>query len=229
MLSFLKNIAKDLLSIVYPDLCLCCLEEEKFKTGHFCLACQSEIPYISDQQATTAALIGKVALPKTITGTFALMYYYKESISQKVLHQIKYKNNPELAIALGKELGLKNVDFLPKTAILIPIPLHPKRKHKRGYNQSYKIAQGIAETTQLEVDNTILRRVINNPSQTKRSLTERQQLMRDTYVVNKSKNIETAILVDDVITTGSTLAACYQLLEEMGVSKVYIATVAITV
>lgn len=229
MLTSIRHIANDLITILFPNLCVNCLKSEPFQGEQFCLSCLSKIPFIEDQKAVEASLIGKKSLPKDLSSQFALMYYYKKSISQNILHEIKYKDNPRLAQALGEELARRYLKRWPKDAILVPVPLHPKRRYKRGYNQAKKIAEGISKVTQLPIDDRIIKRVLNNTSQTQKSLEERKELLKDTYAIRKKVNYEKVILVDDVVTTGATISACYNLLKSIDIGEVHLATVAITV
>jgi ComF family protein len=99
---------------------------------------------------------------------------------------------------------------LKPVELIVPVPLHPKKEKLRGYNQAEIIAKGLSETTGLPVSTNNLIRVVYNPTQTKRSKTQRWENVKDIFKVTNPLLFERKhlLLVDDVITTGSTLEAC---------------------
>ena len=112
------------------------------------------------------------------------------------------------------------------------VPLHPKRLHKRGFNQSMKIAEGMQKILDLPIDEKLLSRKIYNESQTKRSKEERKEILNKTFAINPQMLLccyQEVILVDDVITTGSTLSACHEQIRKTQIENVSIATLTITV
>ena len=146
-----------------------------------------------------------------------------------MMHQLKYKNRKDVGLWFGekiaKEIGLSNrfkeIDWI------VPIPLHPKKEFKRGYNQSLLIAEGIKTCTKWEVKNA-LERIDNTESQTKKTKYDRWLNVGSSFRINPqidptNKNI---LLIDDVITTGATLEACVHVLLNAGVKSVSVATVA---
>jgi ComF family protein len=112
-------------------------------------------------------------------------------------------------------------------AELVPVPLHPQKKILRGYNQSELIADGIASTTGMPVNNLALFREVNKTSQTRKSRSERWEEIQHDFIaesnVVKGKNL---ILVDDVCTTGATVEACALTLLNAGASSVGLLTLA---
>ena len=101
-------------------------------------------------------------------------------------------------------------EFISSIDLIVPVPLHPKRLKIRGYNQSELIARGMSEVTEISVSSSNLIRSIYNPTQTKRSRTQRWENVKDIFElrnINEFAN-KHVLLVDDVITTGSTIEAC---------------------
>ena len=136
---------------------------------------------------------------------------------------------PSLGIKLGRAYAedLKNSVY-SHCHIIIPVPLHNSRKKKRGYNQSELIAIGISEILNIPVFTDILTRSINNPTQTDKHRFERWENVSDIFSISNPEQIEGQhiLLVDDVVTTGSTLEACAkELLSVKGV-RVSIAVLA---
>lgn len=143
-------------------------------------------------------------------------YFVKGGSIQKLVHELKYRNNPSIGIYIGELCGMEFVSQQAFTDIdyLLPIPLHPKRLSKRGYNQALMIARGISTQTQIPIMEDNLIRVIDNPSQTKNSRFARWTNSEGIFDL-KNKNMlinKHVLLVDDIITTGSTIETCARLL-----------------
>ena len=167
-----------------------------------------------------------------IDQTFALFFFEKTKTTQKVLFHLKYKNNPAVGKYFGGEIakriqlndGFKDVD------IFIPVPLHPKKEFTRGYNQSEALATGISQVFGVEMDKHSVKRVQHGVSQTKKSRFERWNSIQSTFKVNDSiKKYKHIVLVDDVITTGSTIEVIASAIREIHPSvKISVVTLAIT-
>ena len=144
-------------------------------------------------------------------------------------YDLKYKSKKEIGIELGRLLGnninesehFKDIDYI------VPVPLHPKKKLIRGYNQSMCIAKGISEIMNVEADDNTLVRNVHTQTQTKKNRIERWQNVKDIFELKSDKFKDKHILlVDDVITTGSTIEACaLKLLEQT--DKLSIASLAV--
>ena len=113
--------------------------------------------------------------------------------------------------------------------LLLPVPLHPRKKKKRGYNQSEWIARGLNSLLQLPIDTTSLRRIKETDTQTNKPTYERWQNVQDIFSVVAPKELEGKhiLLIDDVITTGSTIGACAEALLTVPGVRVSILAVAI--
>jgi ComF family protein len=149
----------------------------------------------------------------SLVGTFALLHFYKNSSTQKILHALKYANKPETGIILGKEIGhkIKDLEFKSDADVLIPVPLHPKKQFARGYNQSEQLAKGISEITGIPTDNRFIGKLQHTSSQTRRGRFSRWDNVSGNFGLNKIKSSYKHILIiDDVITTGATLEAMIQ-------------------
>jgi ComF family protein len=142
----------------------------------------------------------------------AFSYYNKGSRIRKLIHNMKYNGIREIGYDLGRLYGLslKTSGFINDIDIIIPVPLHPMKKRIRGFNQSETISMGIADTTHLPVDLKSLARVLVSATQTKRSRYERWTNVEGIFQVLDSQTImgKHVLLVDDVITTGSTIESC---------------------
>ena len=146
------------------------------------------------------------------------------------MHSLKYKGNTEVGENLGKLLGhrLQKSSLYSKIDLIIPVPLHPKKEKKRGYNQSECIANGLAEVLQTPVDTNCLTRIKATDSQTKKGRYTRYENMEEVFSLVQPSAIadKHVLLVDDVITTGATLEACANALLKKGASQISIAAIA---
>jgi len=223
-------IWKDLLNLVYPDLCLGCNCSLLTDEDLICYQCQTTLvlPLLRRADEDPFLKSGLIGLP--IEAVFALMAYQKHGISQRLLHQLKYHNQPRLGLILGRLLGLAILkqEEKPLFTVVVPVPLHPKRQRSRGYNQATQIAIGLAEHLQIPIREDLLLRPKVTESQTQKDRGQRLENMKKAFVVNidDSPN-QHVLLVDDVITTGATIGSCARLLLNAGVEQVSIAALAI--
>lgn len=214
------SIFSDFLDLVFPPICICCqyrlINGEKF----ICLSCLNKIPttdyHNNPRNNLEQFLSGR--FPFTNAASYA--HFVKEGLIQKLIHELKYRNNPELGLFLGEmcAYSLKDSSFIKSIDFLVPVPIHPKREKIRGYNQSLKIAEGISNKLSIPILSNNLIRIIDNPSQTKQSKNERwlntENIfdLRD-YNVLEGKHI---LLIDDIITTGSTIESCAKAILKKG-------------
>jgi ComF family protein len=155
--------------------------------------------------------------PLLLASSFYL--FQKKGSIQKILHAIKYKHNKDLAVLVGKWYAedLKENSIISKADFIIPVPLHIKKIKIRGYNQSEEFARGLAEGLEVPLKTSVLQRTEFTDTQTKKSKYERWENVEDVFElatpeIFKYKHI---VLVDDVITTGATIEACCQLLQQI--------------
>ncbi len=144
---------------------------------------------------------------------FSAFYYSHDYAMAKLIHQFKYHRNRELAVTFGRMIGqmMKVRNFPADYDFLVPIPLHKARLASRGYNQSTLIAQGISEVTGMPINESILVRVKNLSSQTKKNAVKRWESASISYSLGDDPdkwNGVRLLLIDDVLTTGSTIEAC---------------------
>ncbi len=225
----MMSIFKHLLELFFPPLCPCCNIKLTQEEKHICLSCLYTLPYTNHLNENNNKLEDFFAGRIPFTRIASLLYFTKGGSTQKIVHEFKYHNNPELALFVGRLCGKKISEHpLSHTIdIIVPIPLHKKRLRKRGYNQSLMIAKGIAEIIDRPIDTNNLIRKINNPSQTKNSRFERWKNTEGIFEIKDSTIYENKhiLLIDDVITTGSTLEVCAKLILKSPNSKISIYSV----
>lgn len=145
----------------------------------------------------------------------AFLRFTKKGDSQKILHQLKYKNKPEIGVELGRIYGnlLKEAGFKKEWDQITPVPLHSLKQKRRGYNQSEQFANGIGEAMDIPVKIS-LKRCLFTETQTRKSRMERIENVEDVFELDEGHIVENQriLLVDDVITTGATLSTCANVL-----------------
>jgi ComF family protein len=165
-----------------------------------------------------------------LQGVYALYYFAKGGKVQNLMHHFKYKGMQEIGVLLGNIAGeqlVKSAVF-SSVNVIIPVPLHKKRLKERDYNQSTCFANGLAQKLNAIVDDDNLVRIKSTETQTNKSRFSRFENMQEVFkVVNPEKLIgKHILLVDDVVTTGSTLEACSLQLFKIAGLKLSIATIA---
>jgi ComF family protein len=158
----------------------------------------------------------------------AFLFFKKGNSVQQILHEIKYKNNIELAQFIGTYYGsiLKN-ERLHWDAVAA-IPLHKSKLKKRGYNQSGFIAAGLAQALGIEDISSELLRLKATETQTRKHRFERWENVEEVFALREPTVFEGKhiLLVDDVITTGATLEACGKIILQAPGTKLSVASIA---
>ncbi len=197
-----------------------------------CTECYVLIPrtnyHLEDDNPVARLFWGRCRVEKAA----AFSFYNRDSRIRRLIHNLKYKGIQEIGVELGKIYGhvLMNSGFIRDIDLVIPVPLHPSKERTRGFNQSLLISRGISEVTGLPVDAGTLRRISSTSTQTKKSRYDRWKNVEGTFIIEdnfsvKGKHI---LLVDDVITTGSTMESCVnELLKSEGV-RVSVAALAVS-
>ncbi len=202
------------LDALYPRRLTCdlCGRETRLAPSgpgaYFCQDCLSQLHPISPSPEAFGYLDGVQA---------GLLY---NDAAAKLIHAFKYAGAKYLADSLGAFLPSP-----PEADWIIPVPLHPSRRRQRGYNQSQLLAQVLCRDTGIPLHTKSLARIRNTPSQTQRTHAERLDNVRDAFLAGPGLQGSRILLVDDVVTTGSTLDACAQALRMGGAAGVWAVTV----
>jgi len=219
---------EDLFRLFFPHLCLVCGKRLALHQKVLCLECEHRLPGKPRGDPRTSMLSQTFWGRVPVEMCTALFRFEKGSAYQQLLHELKYRNNRHCGLYLGRLLGyeLRHSTF-SACDLIIPVPIHPRRLRKRGYNQSEIIGRGIAEITGIPLVTNVLRRSVHHTSQTSRGRLERFDNIRDNFSIHPSApncNGLKILLVDDVLTTGATLEACSLVLLRQFNCLVYLAT-----
>ncbi len=222
---------KDLLSLLYPRICVLCRRQLTGNEMHFCLFCQRNIPrtnyHAAPQNAATLRFEGKI--PFLQISSF--LYYNKGGKGQQIVAEIKYRKNEKLGKYMGNLMAkeIKDSGFFDHIDGIIPVPLHKNKLKLRGFNQSEAIARGISEITQIPLYTQSLIRQKANISQTRKNAFERWLNTKEIFcfVPETDFSGQHLLLVDDVLTTGSTLEACIHPIIKNTTANISILTLAI--
>ena len=220
----------DFIYLLFPELCQGC--GESLVTGEelICTDCRYHLPFtdfhLKPDNMVAQQFWGKINLE----AAYALCYFTKGGKMQQLMHQFKYKGMHKIGNMLGNIAGeqMAQSPVFSTADLIIPVPLHKSRLRKRGYNQSTSFAEGISDKLNIPVDNNNLVRLKSTETQTHRSRFERFENMRQVFAVENPGALinKHVLLVDDVVTTGSTLEACGAELLKIAGLKLSIATIA---
>lgn len=206
------SLVRDLGALVFPEVCAACGDSLVMNERMLCTSCLLHLPrtFFSKERDNPVSQVfwGRIA----VYSATALYFFRKGSGVQHLLHQLKYKGNREAGIFLGSLLGdeLKQSDLFNTVEVVVPVPLHPRKQRKRGYNQSEVIAEGICLPLSVRVETKTLVRLHHSETQTRKARYKRWENVRDVFGIRSPDNLagKHVLIVDDVLTTGSTLEAC---------------------
>lgn len=223
-----KRLLNEFSHLFFPDSCAACGEKLLSSEEGACLKCMYKLPrtnnFTQPDNAAETLMAGRFPFERIAS----FCAYSKQGLLSTLIHQLKYNHKKNIGILLGRIYGkdLLGSEFIENINAIIPVPLHPKKQKQRGYNQAEMIAKGLSEATSIPVVTGNLIRAIYNPTQTKRTKTQRWENVKDIFdVINpetlKNKHV---LLVDDVITTGSTIEACGIALQKCNPIKISVVT-----
>ena len=225
------NPLADFFNLLYPNLCVVCGENLQRNEQHICLTCLNAIPktnyHLQPDNPIEKRFWGKVPVYRAT----AFFFFQKGSPFQKLLHALKYKGNKEIGELIGKYAAIDLLDSpdFKSVDVIIPVPLHPSKYKKRGYNQSEWIGKGLSLILEKPQDFSTLLRIKENTTQTKKSVFERYENTEGIFECADLNTLEGkhVLLVDDVLTTGSTIEACINALLKIDGIKISIFTLAV--
>lgn len=221
------------MDLVYPNLCIGCRGGLGPNEVVLCVQCRINLPITNHHLDQESPLLLKFRGQIRIAYALAYLYFTKEGIAQKLIHQIKYKGQKEAGEVIGRWYGeeLKTTyPLLNEADFLVGVPLHKSRLQQRGYNQADWIGRGVAEGLDKLYRDDVLKRNRFSASQTRKNRLERYKNVDQVFsVINPDEVIgKHIVIVDDVLTTGATIETCAEALIQAGCKTVGVLTIAAT-
>ena len=221
---------KDFLDLIFPRNCPQCGKSLFDFEACLCTVCQGSLPLANFHlRPYDNELTSKVRGLMHVNRAMAFLRFSKKGNSQKLLHQLKYRNRPEIGEEMGRLYGLSLAlqGYQGEWDVIVPVPLHPLKQKRRGYNQSEVFGKGLSKALNIELENLLERKKFTE-TQTKKSRIQRLDNVDEVFELRADAHIEglRILLVDDVITTGATLCACANVLLGYGAKHVDLATIA---
>ncbi len=195
-----------------------------------CTHCRLSLPRSNSHLIEIPSLADKFAGKVVVRSVYTFLKFEKGGKVQRLLHQLKYNNRPDVGQALGRLYGqeLRAAQVQNVLDLLLPVPLHRRKLAQRGYNQSDTFAEGLAQALGVEWSATILNRSKFTSTQTRKTRMERFENVSGIFEVTEPERIKGKRIgiVDDVVTTGSTLESAIIELLQNGAKEVSVITLA---
>lgn len=227
----LKKYLQSLTQLVYPNLCIICNECLVVGEQCICHECLAGMPRTNYHRQPNNEMERRFWGKVPIEAATAFYFFTKGSPYQHLLHELKYKDNTKIGEVLGRYAAADwhDAPSFSTFDLVVPVPLHPKKLALRGYNQSECVAKGIAQVLETSIDTQNLIRTQQNTTQTRKTVYERYTNTEGIFSVTDSEVFANKhiLVVDDVMTTGSTLEACIQALVKCPGTKVSVFTLAL--
>lgn len=223
---------KSLFNLLFPKVCLGCNLLLQSNENVICTSCRHDLPltnyHLHAENELTKKFYGRINLQFGAS----MLYYHKHGIVHQLIHNLKYYKHQEVGTFLGNWYAedLKNLASAKTFDVIIPVPLHKKRLKERGYNQVETFGKAISENLNIPYNSSILVRNIYSKTQTKKTFLGRTDVNLNVFDVSFSDEHHGKhfLLIDDVVTTGSTIEACARAVLKIPNSKLSIISIADT-
>lgn len=221
---------ESIINLFFPKVCSGCSSFLLSNENVICTVCRHEIPltnhHLNPENDAFKKFYGRIP----VMHTSALFYFHKKGIVQELIHNLKYKGHEEIGAILGEWYAedLKTIDLLQSVDEIIPVPLHRRKLKERGYNQVTAFGKALSSGLNIDYNDSILVRNVYSKTQSKKNLLGRTEGIESTFDVSFTEKDHNKhfLLIDDVITTGSTLEACSRALLKIPGAKISIVCMA---
>lgn len=221
---------KSIINLFFPPVCAGCHSFLISNENVICTTCRHNIPltnhHLNPENEAFKKFYGRIP----VEYTSALLYFHKKGIVQELIHNLKYKGQEEIGTLLGEWYAedLKNSTILQSVDEIIPVPLHKRKLRERGYNQVTNFGQTLSSGLNISYNPNLLVRNVYSKTQSKKNLLNRSEGIDTVFDVSFSEKDHNKhfLLIDDVLTTGSTLEACSHALLKIPGAKISIVCMA---
>jgi ComF family protein len=218
--------------LLYPSICFGCKKNEIETNEWLCIQCLSTLPFTGFENTRNNPVEQLFWARTPIEIASSCFFYVEKTPIQRLIHEVKYKEQQQLGRWLGQMMGrqLQTIFQMKKVDLMLPMPLHPKKQQQRGYNQAVLLCEGIRATTACDFSEQALIRNTNTQTQTKKTRMERWNNVNEVFDITDAQQImnKHIVLIDDVITTGASTEACAAILLKEGACAVSICSLAYT-
>ena len=223
---------ENLINVLFPKVCLGCNSHLLSNENVICTFCRHEIPltnhHLNPENEAIKKFYGKIPVEFATT----LVYFHKKGIVQEMIHNLKYRGHEEIGTALGEWQAeyLKTLPIANTFDEIIPVPLHKKRLKERGYNQVSSFGLALSEKLKITYNPSILNRNVYSKTQVRKNLLNRTEVLEHVFEATFSEKDHNKhfLLIDDVLTTGSTLEACGRELLKIPGTKISVVCMAMS-
>jgi len=236
-----KRVLTAVLDLVYPVSCAACGAAVLDSRGlPLCGECTVKADFAGDMMCPRCGA-GVMREPEDVVKCpkcYNLSLNFRRAVSLgpyekplgEVVKALKFRGQRQYARPLAERLAavLRRQDFTQHIDIIVPVPIHWRRRFRRGFNQSELITGHLGKLLNIPVDGRSLRRIRYTEPQTKLSAEERLKNLKGAFKVRRPEAVEgkQILLLDDVMTTGGTMTECARELRRAGAKVIYAAVVA---
>jgi ComF family protein len=224
-------VVKNLLNLFFPEICEACNNVLSDNELVICTNCRHQLPvtnfHFDNSETVKKIIYGRVQLENAT----ALLHFSKKGIVQQLLHNLKYRGHEQISDFFGEWLGaeLKTVKAFEAVDVVVPVPLYKSKLRKRGYNQVAKFGKEIAKALDANYNDSVLLKTKATITQVFKGRLTRWNDDGALFSITETESLKGKhiLLVDDIITTGSTVEACATVLLKIDNIKLSLATMAI--
>lgn len=230
MFKIIDEIQKNLLNVLFPVFCNGCSKLLLKNEQVICTKCIHTLPFTHHHNRVDTEITKVFYGLVPFEFGASVLYFTKKGITQNLIHNLKYRNRQEIGTYLGNLYAkeILHLDVFKQIDYIVPVPLHKKRLHERGYNQVSTFCKSIESNFSIPILEDVLVKTKNLKSQTDKSKESRSNNSKNVFTVENYEKIEGKhlLIIDDVFTTGATIEACAKEILKGKNTKISILTMA---